>query len=385
MDEKVADAVFGNVGTQIMFRVGAPDAEVLEKEYAPVFTAEDMVSLGFTQIYLKLMIDGVASHPFSAVTLGPIAPPAKSLRDEVLASSRAMYGRPREKIEKDIAEWFVGASEGQGSVSATGSKAPPRSDYQSRETPLSTRMPMERRDSTSMSPRSTNVNAPTGREEISRNTPASNEDVHVRPEPRKQFVGQKNEPSQLRQTIETQVQQNTGEKTFRSEKVEKPFAQAFKNLQKPEPKLKDDFSKPKENIQPIGLSALSNKTSGVQGAFVPQKTKSVTPGSLSGLKAALADVLETEKKNPQKPTPVAPLQQQTQKIQKQNEEPKVETPVSTVAQKKEVEKEITQEVRNKETSVSKNFKEINTERQVPNEQVREVPEDVLTAILRGED
>src|ERR1019366_6511692 len=46
MDEEVRDAVFGNVGTMIAFRVGAYDSEVLEKEFAPVFIAEDLVNLG---------------------------------------------------------------------------------------------------------------------------------------------------------------------------------------------------------------------------------------------------------------------------------------------------------------------------------------------------
>ncbi|HLD34263.1 MAG TPA: type IV secretion system DNA-binding domain-containing protein, partial [Patescibacteria group bacterium] len=53
MEEEVRAAVFGNVGTMIMFRVGAYDAEVLEKEFAPQFTAEDLVNLGSYQIYLK--------------------------------------------------------------------------------------------------------------------------------------------------------------------------------------------------------------------------------------------------------------------------------------------------------------------------------------------
>lgn len=57
MEEEVREAVFGNVGTMIVFRVGAYDADVLEKEFAPVFTAEDLVNLGLRQIYLKLMID----------------------------------------------------------------------------------------------------------------------------------------------------------------------------------------------------------------------------------------------------------------------------------------------------------------------------------------
>ena len=63
---KVRDAVFGNVGTIISFRVGAADAEFLEKEFMPEFLENDLVNLAKANIYIKLMIDGVASRPFSA-------------------------------------------------------------------------------------------------------------------------------------------------------------------------------------------------------------------------------------------------------------------------------------------------------------------------------
>lgn len=105
MEEEVRNAVFGNVGTMISFRVGAFDADVLEKEFAPVFTAEDLVNLGFTQIYLKLMIDGVSSQPFSATTMPPIARPDISFKEEVIASSRKQFASPREDVEKSIEDW----------------------------------------------------------------------------------------------------------------------------------------------------------------------------------------------------------------------------------------------------------------------------------------
>ena len=69
---RVKDAVFGNVGTIIVFRVGAEDAEFLEPEFTPEITIEDFVNLGKYHIYLKLMIDGITSAPFSAVTLPPL-------------------------------------------------------------------------------------------------------------------------------------------------------------------------------------------------------------------------------------------------------------------------------------------------------------------------
>jgi len=106
MSEEVRAAVFGNVGTMIMFRVGAFDAEILEKEFMPVFTAEDMVNLGFIQIYLKLMIDGVSSHPFSAVTLPPIEPPKVSSKDAVIEASRNNFAQKRDEVEGAITEWY---------------------------------------------------------------------------------------------------------------------------------------------------------------------------------------------------------------------------------------------------------------------------------------
>jgi hypothetical protein len=105
MAEEVRAAVFGNVGTLISFRVGSYDAEVLEKEFAPVFISEDIVNLGFTQIYLKLMIDGVSSQPFSATTLPPIPPPKISFKEDVMDASRKNYSRPKEEVEKVIKEW----------------------------------------------------------------------------------------------------------------------------------------------------------------------------------------------------------------------------------------------------------------------------------------
>jgi len=105
MPEEVRAAVFGNVGTMITFRVGAFDAEVLEKEFAPYFEAQDLVNLGFVQIYLKLMIDGISSQPFSARTLPPIEKPIVSFKEQILKNSRAMFARPRAEVEANVREW----------------------------------------------------------------------------------------------------------------------------------------------------------------------------------------------------------------------------------------------------------------------------------------
>jgi CxxC-x17-CxxC domain-containing protein len=107
MDEKVADAVFGNVGTLITFRVGAADAEFLEKEFEPEFMVQDLVNLGFAGIYLRLMIDGVPSRPFSATTLPPIKQKEASCADAIIESSREKYASSRNEVEEEIASWHA--------------------------------------------------------------------------------------------------------------------------------------------------------------------------------------------------------------------------------------------------------------------------------------
>lgn len=104
MEEDVRNAVFGNVGTTIAFRVGPFDAEVLETVFAPRFEATDLVNLGFAQIYLTLMIDGIGSQPFSAITLPPVEMPSVSCRGMVIESSRKLYAKERVSVEKIVAD-----------------------------------------------------------------------------------------------------------------------------------------------------------------------------------------------------------------------------------------------------------------------------------------
>lgn len=104
MPEEVRAAVFGNVGTFISFRVGAGDAEYIEKEFAPTLLAQDIVNLGFAQIYLRLMIDGIGSQPFSAKTLPPIAKSSENYVKEIIDSSRAQFSKPRDEVEAKVRE-----------------------------------------------------------------------------------------------------------------------------------------------------------------------------------------------------------------------------------------------------------------------------------------
>jgi len=107
MTDDVRSAVFGNVGTMISFRVGATDAEVLEKEFAPVFIMDDFVNLSAHQIYIRLMIDNQGSQPFSARTLDPIQKPAQSFMQAVIAHSRTVYAKPRFLAEEEIATFYI--------------------------------------------------------------------------------------------------------------------------------------------------------------------------------------------------------------------------------------------------------------------------------------
>lgn len=72
LDPQVREAILGNVGTFISFRLGASDAEILEKEFYPAFSTKDLISLPNYHTYLKLMINGMISDPFSAKILSPL-------------------------------------------------------------------------------------------------------------------------------------------------------------------------------------------------------------------------------------------------------------------------------------------------------------------------
>lgn len=104
MAEEVRDAVFGNLGTIIVFRVGALDAEYLEPEFMPVFNQTDMVNLPNYNAYIKLMIDGMTSRPFSMATL-PLSLEPHGTAEKVLQVSRERYSRPRQVVEEKISRW----------------------------------------------------------------------------------------------------------------------------------------------------------------------------------------------------------------------------------------------------------------------------------------
>ncbi len=103
---KVRDAIFGNVGTLVVFRVGAEDAEFLVKEFEPIFTEVDIVNIPKYNILLKLMINGVASDPFSATTLPPNPNYITGNGQKVIKVSRERYSNPAAEVEEKISRWM---------------------------------------------------------------------------------------------------------------------------------------------------------------------------------------------------------------------------------------------------------------------------------------
>ncbi|MDE2001131.1 MAG: type IV secretion system DNA-binding domain-containing protein [Patescibacteria group bacterium] len=97
LQDKTRDAVFGNVGSMVVFRVGAKDAEELIKQFEPVFTKNDLVNIDNFNAVVKLLISGQTTKPFNIHTLA--APNGDSrVRDALKEASRAAYGSPRHTV-----------------------------------------------------------------------------------------------------------------------------------------------------------------------------------------------------------------------------------------------------------------------------------------------
>jgi len=130
----VRDAVFGNVGTMISFRVGAADAEFLEPEFTPEFLQNDLIRLANRDIYIKLMIDGITSRPFSArtITVSPAAKDDKK-REEIIKISRLKYAHKVRAVEEEINRWAgnMDIPNAQGPSDLSNPQSFPKASYQS--------------------------------------------------------------------------------------------------------------------------------------------------------------------------------------------------------------------------------------------------------------
>lgn len=104
LTQKIEQAVLGNIGTIILFRVGGDDATKFRPEFAPVFDLKDMINLGTGEFYTKMIIDGESYDPFSAETLEVLPATHSSHKDEVINSSRKYYTKTAEEASKIITE-----------------------------------------------------------------------------------------------------------------------------------------------------------------------------------------------------------------------------------------------------------------------------------------
>ena len=103
LTEEIRDAVFGNVGTIVSFRVGQDeDAEALAKRFKPIFDASDLLRIPNYNTVIRTLIGGVPTQPFSMVGIPPLAHPNKELGDALKQLSAAKHGRPRAIVEKEI-------------------------------------------------------------------------------------------------------------------------------------------------------------------------------------------------------------------------------------------------------------------------------------------
>ncbi len=104
-DTTIKDAVFGNVGTMMTFKVGSEDAEYLKKEFAPVFNEYDLINVEKFTTYVKLLIDNTTSRPFSMKTPWPLFGEVnEEMPGRIKHMSRTKYGQDRAQVEADILE-----------------------------------------------------------------------------------------------------------------------------------------------------------------------------------------------------------------------------------------------------------------------------------------
>jgi hypothetical protein len=102
-DTKIRDAVFGNVGTIVAFRVGVEDAEVFAQAFAPTFSAYDVTNVEKYTAIVKLLVDNASSKPFTMQTLS-LSEPVSGQAQQLMELSRMRYGKSRTSVEAEILE-----------------------------------------------------------------------------------------------------------------------------------------------------------------------------------------------------------------------------------------------------------------------------------------
>lgn len=102
-DPTIRDAVFGNVGTMMSFKIGAADAEYMAKEYAPLLSEQDVINVANYSAYIKLNVDNTTTRPFSLTTIWDTTGKNEKLAGLIKEYSRLKYGRKREFVDAEVA------------------------------------------------------------------------------------------------------------------------------------------------------------------------------------------------------------------------------------------------------------------------------------------
>ncbi len=104
LTEEIRDAVFGNMGTIVSFRIGQNDVEALSRYFQPQFDGEDLLRIPNYNTVIRTLVNGVPTQPFSMATLPPLGSSNPKLAEALKQLSAAKYGRPKAKVEKEIFE-----------------------------------------------------------------------------------------------------------------------------------------------------------------------------------------------------------------------------------------------------------------------------------------
>ena len=122
--EDIKDAVFGNVGNMVVFRVGTEDAEFLESQFAPVFKASDIMKIENRNAYAKILINGKPALPFNIEMLPP-PQGHPEIVDQLKNLSYLKYGRDRKTVDDAIMRRYLSGHQNPAPVAATPSSATP--------------------------------------------------------------------------------------------------------------------------------------------------------------------------------------------------------------------------------------------------------------------
>lgn len=118
LPDDVKATAFGNVGSIISFAVGGDDANYLAKEFAPVFSGEDMINLNIREMYVRMSVDGKLTQPFSARTID-VPKPSTDYSTEIIGHSRMKYGKNKVVVENEIAKWSQSVEYAENSTNNT--------------------------------------------------------------------------------------------------------------------------------------------------------------------------------------------------------------------------------------------------------------------------